>query len=214
MAQLRLGRHELEEDWLPPLCMRCGEPAALTKRKTFSWYPTWVYLLILVHLLVFLIVALILTKRMTVPVPLCDRHRHQFLWPVLLGVAALLLLLGTIFGGIALVAALDDVLDRDAKDVFFPIWFIGGFGLFLVVLIVACVVQYRTIRAIEITDRVITLMNVAPRFRDAVLAADRPDEEYDRPRPRRRAADSPHVYDPETRPGRPLPPDAYREKEE
>src|SRR5690348_7389389 len=120
MAQLRLGRHEVEEEWLPQLCMRCGEPAAFTKRKTFSWYPAWVYLLILVHLLVFLIVALVLTKRMTVPVPLCDKHRHQFLWPVLLGVAALLLLLGTIFGGIGLLAALDEVLDRDAKNVFFP----------------------------------------------------------------------------------------------
>src|SRR5579884_2302584 len=101
MAQLRLSRHDVERERLPQqLCMRCGEPATFTKTRKFSWYPSWVYLLILIHLLVFIIVAAIITKRMTVPVPLCDKHRYQFLRPTLLGVAALLLLLGTIFGGL------------------------------------------------------------------------------------------------------------------
>ena len=213
MAQLRLGRYEAERGRLPQLCMRCGEPATLAKRKKFSWYPSWVYLLILIHLLIFLIVALILTKRLTVPVPLCEKHRHQFLWPTLLGWGALLLVLGTIFGGLVLVAALEGTLDKDAQGGFFTVWFVGGFGLFLAVLITACVVQIRTIRPTEITDHSITLTNVAPQFIDALEAGDLEDEEYDRPRPLRRDADSPHVYDPQTRP-RPLPPDAYRESEE
>ena len=151
MAQLRLGRYEAEGGRLPPLCMRCGEPATLTKTKKFSWYPSWVYLLILLHLLIFLIVALIMTKRMTVPVPLCEKHKNQFLWPTLLGLAALLLVLAVVFGGLILAGALQDALDRDAQGVFFTVWFVGGFALFFAVLITACVVQIRTIRPTEIT---------------------------------------------------------------
>ena len=214
MAQLMLERYEAEGGRLPSLCMRCGEPATLTKTKKFSWHPSWVYLLLLVNLLVCLIVALIMTKRVTVPVPLCEKHKNQFLWPTLLGVAALLLLLGALFGGVALAGALEEVLDRDARDVFFVVWFVGGLALFLAVLITACVVQIRTIRPTEITDRSIILTNVAPKFVDALEAGDLDDEgEYHRPRPPRRDADSPHVFDPQTRP-RPLPPDAYRESEE
>jgi hypothetical protein len=195
--------------------MRCGGPSTVVKTKKFSWYPSWVYLLILVHLLIFLIVALIMTKRMTVPVPLCDKHRRHFLWPTLLGVGALLLLLVTIFGGVILAGALEDALDRDARDTFFVVWFVGGGALFLAVLITACVVQIRTIRPTQITDRDITLTNVAPEFVKGFRAGEfeDEDEEYDFRRPRGRDADSPHVYDPKTRP-RPLPPDAYRESEE
>jgi hypothetical protein len=216
MAQLRLERYEAEEGRLPHLCMRCGEPATFTKRKQFSWYPTWLYLLILLHLLIFLIVALIMTKRMTVPVPLCEKHRRHFLWPTLLGLAALVLLIVVVIGGLVLGGALEDALDRDARDTFYAVWFIGGLALFLAGLIAACVVQVRTIRPIEITDRGIVLTNVAPQFREAFKAGeyeDEDEEEYDFRRPRRPDADSPHVYDPKGRP-RPLPPDAYRESEE
>ena len=70
MAQLKLKHYEAEGGRLPHLCMRCGEPATMVKTRKFSWYPSWVYLLILLHLLIFLIVALIMTKRMTVAVPI------------------------------------------------------------------------------------------------------------------------------------------------
>jgi uncharacterized membrane protein len=213
MAQLKLGRYDAELGRLPPRCMRCGEAPSLTKAKKFSWYPSWVYLLILVHLLVFLIVAAIMTKRMRVPVPLCEKHKNHFLWPTLLGVAALLLLLAVIFGGIALAGALEGELDPDAQGVFFTVWFVGGLGLFLAVLITACVVQARTIRPTEITDRGMTLTNVAREFVGAFKAGDLDDEEYDLPRSRGRDVGSPYVYDPETR-RRPLPPDAYRASDE
>jgi hypothetical protein len=112
-----------------------------------------------------------------------------------------------------LVGALEDVLDRDTQGVFFAVWFLGGLGLFLAVLIVACVVQSRTIRPVEITDRGMTLTNVAPQYIDAFDPGSFEDEEFDRPRPRRRDPDSPHVFDPQARP-RPLPPDGYRAGEE
>jgi hypothetical protein len=221
MAQIRLRRYEVEEGGLPRACMRCGAPATLFKTKNFSWYPSWVYILLLAGLLPFLIVALIMQKRMRVSAPLCDRHKHHWVWPTAFAVAALLLLLGMLFGGAALGGVLEGGVDRDVQDTLMAVWFLGGFGLFLACLVAACVVQARAIRPVEITDRSITLTNVAPAFVHAVeQGADEEDDEYDedegydRPRPRRRDPRSEHVHDPETPRGRRPPPDAYRGKDE
>jgi hypothetical protein len=216
MAQIRLRRYEAEGG-LPRACMRCGAPATLFKTKNFSWYPSWVYVLLLGGLLSFIIVAVIMQKRMRVSAPLCDQHKRHWVWPTAFAVAALLLLVGVVFGGIAVGGALEGEVEKDLLDTLMTVCLLGGFGLFLVCLVVACVIQARAIRPIEITDRSITLTNVARAFVDAVEGADDEydeDEDYDRPRPRRRAPPSEHVYDPETPRGRRPPPDAYRESGE
>ena len=64
--------HEIVD--LPPVCMACGAPATVRKRKLFSWQPQWVPVLILVGLLPYIIVSLVLTKRQRVETPLCERH--------------------------------------------------------------------------------------------------------------------------------------------
>src|SRR5262249_9663675 len=69
MATVRLERDEVDNDSLPDVCMVCGAEATLRKRKSFSWHPPWVILLILISLWPYIIVALILTKRMTVRAP-------------------------------------------------------------------------------------------------------------------------------------------------
>src|SRR5262249_42992882 len=78
MARVRLYYEETRAKALPALCMKCGEPATTHVRRTFSWYPQWVFVLVLVAIPVYVIVALILTKRMAVEVPLCDRHRGHW----------------------------------------------------------------------------------------------------------------------------------------
>ena len=80
MAVIRLDRFEAEEGDLPAVCMKCGAPAVLEKLKQFSWNPPWVILLILIGLLPYVIVALVLTKRMRVRVPLCNEHKNHFAW--------------------------------------------------------------------------------------------------------------------------------------
>jgi hypothetical protein len=80
MAVIRLEGRGNEQYDLPEVCMKCGAPAAVRKRKTFSWYPPWVALLLLAGLLPFIIVALILTKRRTVDAPLCEDHTNHWLW--------------------------------------------------------------------------------------------------------------------------------------
>jgi uncharacterized paraquat-inducible protein A len=80
VAEVRLGRFEVEEGKLPFYCMRCGEPASIRRRKRFSWCPQWVLVLVVFFTLPGIIVALILTKRMIVLAPLCANHRNHWRW--------------------------------------------------------------------------------------------------------------------------------------
>ena len=150
MAELRLKGSQTRADRLPEVCMACGQPSATHKNKNFAWYPKWTLLLIFVHVLVFAIVASLLTKRMRVDVPLCDKHSGYF-WKrlVLILLSCLLLALIGLGGGI-LVA---DQFGNDAAGIVC----LGASVLFLLWLVMVVVIQQTMIRAKEITDRSITL---------------------------------------------------------
>jgi hypothetical protein len=68
--------------YLPPFCVKCGQPATdkpIVKR--FSWHQPAYFLLILVGLLIYVIVALIVRKTIRVGVPLCAQHaQRRSLW--------------------------------------------------------------------------------------------------------------------------------------
>jgi hypothetical protein len=178
MATLTLYRDDWEDGELPSLCMRCGQPATLVKEKTFSWGPGWAMVLLAAGMLcsgplilAALILILVLLKRMRVPVPLCDRHRHHW--------RALQVLL---YGGTTIVALL-----LCTTIVLFIVtgrshepgaqlggWFCFATIVFLVAMLFpAAVMQTRVIRPIEITDRSITLINVAEPFVQIVEQADK-----------------------------------------
>jgi hypothetical protein len=80
---------------LPPLCIRHGRPAVATRPATFtSRVPVWVYLLFLVSLLIAVVVAMVITKKVrAVAVPVCDqclddrRLRLQVMTACLVGTA-------------------------------------------------------------------------------------------------------------------------------
>jgi hypothetical protein len=78
--------------YLPPFCVKCGQPASgnpIVKR--FSWHHPAVYLLILVALLIYVIVALIVRKTIRVGVPLCAQHaQRRSLWITLAWVLPLI----------------------------------------------------------------------------------------------------------------------------
>jgi hypothetical protein len=64
--------------YLPPFCVKCGQPATdkpIVKR--FSWHHPALYLLVLVALLIYVIVALVVRKTVRVGVPLCARHAQR-----------------------------------------------------------------------------------------------------------------------------------------
>jgi hypothetical protein len=163
MATLRLGERPWDEEELPDLCMKCGAPAELYKDKKFSWHPGWVYVLLLVNLLVFVLVALALTRKRRVRVPLCAAHRNHWFWPQVIAVGGLLFFLAL---GILTIAVMSD------QDNTAPLEGLGGLlcvstlvGL-VAWLIVAAVLQSAAIRPTEITNHGITLVGVSKAFVD------------------------------------------------
>jgi len=188
MATIRLYREEIEEGELPPFCMRCGAESTLVRRKRFSWGPSWVMILLVVGLAVsgpvFLIALFLIPfflKRMRVPVPLCHRHRNHWL-PLQV----------VLFGGLSIFALLFTcaialfVIGQNAGDFWGKIggWLLmGGFGVFVLMLFPAAIMQTSVIKAVEITKDSITLSNVSRKFVDQVEEL---DEEHYQARRRRK----------------------------
>src|SRR5262249_25462800 len=62
---------------LPPMCVGCGVATnGKFVKKTFAWHHPALYVL-LVSPLIYVIVALIVQKRMKVNVPLCPQHSQR-----------------------------------------------------------------------------------------------------------------------------------------
>jgi len=168
MSILRLDSYNGDVEDLPDLCLKCGAPAALRKNKTFSWYPPWVAVLLLAGLIPFAIVALVLTKRSRVEVPLCEQHTGHWWKRQLLVIGTLLVLLG---GGFAVFLATVDNKGNDLSGLVCMGWVVLMIGW----IVLAAIVQYTSIRPKEITDTSITLTGVSDVFAEAY------EEESDRP---------------------------------
>ncbi|MGH9788650.1 MAG: hypothetical protein ACRD4U_08140 [Candidatus Acidiferrales bacterium] len=69
---------------LPPLCVKCGQPASsAVLKKKYYWHTPWLFLLILIGVLIYAIVAIIVRKSFELAVPLCEEHwqrRRRALW--------------------------------------------------------------------------------------------------------------------------------------
>jgi hypothetical protein len=161
MATVRLEGWEDRGFDLPPVCMKCGAPATQFKERTFSWHSQWVYVLLLAGLVPFVIIALVLTKRMRVAVPFCDAHAGHWWKRNLFIVGGLLLLIAMlIFGAVRSGPGGNDSLSR-------ALLIAVGIG-FLVWIVLAIIVSLTMIRPTEITANSITLTAVSPAFVDAV----------------------------------------------
>src|SRR5207249_3666533 len=69
---------------LPDRCVRCNAPANGYKlKRQLYWHPSAYYLLILISLLIYVIVAVIIRKKALIHVGLCDQHRAQRKWTIL-----------------------------------------------------------------------------------------------------------------------------------
>jgi hypothetical protein len=176
MAQVRLWinpREYVIYD-LPRVCMKCGAHATTVKKRQFSWYPPWLLVLLLAGLLPFAIVVLILTKRQSVEIPFCDTHKYHFGIRVAAALGGLALVLA--LGGLMLVIA--GAAAGNNNDDVFGFLCLGWVALFVIYLVAISVFStMTTIRPTEITDRRITLTNVAPEF---VRALEEEEAEYDR----------------------------------
>lgn len=201
MSTVRLHRGEAEGGKLPAVCMRCGEPAHAWKAKKFSWCPSWVIVLLFAGVPVYVIVALLLTKRMKVRVPLCEAHQGHWFKRDIFNLCYLVFIVGLVVGTIMIPSSLG--VSKATQDTLFG-WACLSTVLALVVwIVIYAVVDSQMIGPKEITDRGITLKGVAPAFVTALEGWR--GQEYDEPIPSVLPADSPQqIYDPKGRPpGRP-----------
>jgi hypothetical protein len=69
---------------LPQRCIYCNEPAVTpVKRRKVYWHTAWLYLLILINILLYAIVAIVVRKSFEVSPGLCPAHnsrRNTWIW--------------------------------------------------------------------------------------------------------------------------------------
>jgi hypothetical protein len=164
MPRIRLSRYEAVRGDLPAVCMCCGKPADEAPKRTFTWVPQWV-LIAIVAPAIFLILALVLMRRMTIRTPLCNQHlsywrkRSRFIW---IGLGVLVCVMFWTIG------VVNNDQHAHLREKVLPWVCLGTFVLGLIWLIVAAVIQANTIRPTKITEEDIYLTGVCQEFADAV----------------------------------------------
>ena len=205
MARIRLLVREADGE-LPMVCMRCGEPATVVKTKNMAWCPPWVPVLILAGVIVYIIVAIILTKRARLQAPLCDEHKGHWLYRQLIIWGTFLPLLVI---GIAAVVGISNAPNQ-VRNILCPFFGIGGLVALIAGVVLLAVAQSTAIRPKEITDREILLEGVADEFVQAVEEMDR--DRRARRRVRRGRWEDDWESDEEPAPPRSIPSDAFKEQ--
>ena len=142
-----------KEATLPDRCVKCHAPATGERlKRNLYWHPPWIYILILASLLIYVIVALIIRKRATIHIGLCDEHRAARRNAIALGWGILLAGIGTIIAAISFSS--------------------GWAGLTGGVLIIAGTiygsVRGRVVSAARIDDQHLWLRGVCPAFLDTL----------------------------------------------
>jgi hypothetical protein len=157
---------------LPPVCIRCGEPATSWFRKEFAGPPLWTLLLLPLAL-----ALTALSTKWTLDLPVCDRHadpwrdRHRF--------RELFVNVGSggfyaIFGTSLLVGLLmsplvqmtpDSVVIKVLPALVLLSWLVAALGL----MVARVVFVFLSIRPIWISAKSITLTGVSSRFVEAIV---------------------------------------------
>ena len=146
------------------------------------------------------ILSIVLTKRMKVPVSLCQVHRRHWVWRNVIGIGGLIVLPLMGVGGIIVLnqakaqPGLDDILGGYLCA--------GTFIGLLLWLISLMILEGRAIKAVEITDRGITLRGVSPAYLLALweqrqAATVEPAEEGDQIPPPRETHQAGEFFDPD-----------------
>jgi hypothetical protein len=218
VASIQLTREEAELGFLPDVCMRCGAPATVRKRRLFVSHPLWVYVLLPFGYLPYVIVAAILTQRVRCYTHFCPRHKSHWLFCGLIIWGAFPVLLALIASGWVVVFSMEKVVSKSMVDGLAGTMCVGEIVLILLWLMSIPIMQLTAIHPADVTERRLTLKRVSPAFVEALRdyrdrpRADEEQEDYRRTSRPRRSEPSQDVYDPE----RPLParpdPEAFQKE--
>lgn len=142
---------------LPDICLKSNQPAVGRLKRNLSWHHPAIALTILLGLLVYVVLAIVLTKRATIHIALTDewlarrQRRMIFAWATGLICVALLV------GGIVLAAQ-----TNDGGYIFLTlIGFVGG-----LIVLIAGQSALAMVTPKRMTDEYIWLKGVHPEFLD------------------------------------------------
>jgi hypothetical protein len=86
---------------LPGRCIKCNAPVAGKRlRRSLSWHSPWLYILILVSIWVYVIVALCVRQTAKIDVAICERHRQKRGRSIMCGWLVFIVSAGLFFAGI------------------------------------------------------------------------------------------------------------------
>ena len=135
---------------LPPRCVKCNVATHLRLKRRLTWHHPALYLIILVALLIYFIVAMVLRKSATVEIGLCDEHqakRRRDIWITI---------------ALVIVGLLGFVCAIGFGD---PTYLLLAFGAFFAALIYGIAVA-RVIAPAKIDDRFVWLTGVNKQYLD------------------------------------------------
>ena len=171
MATAMILAEEMRLRLLPPLCLRCGRPAADWVSAEMRCTPRWVWAFLLLPP-VGLVLLVVLTRRTTIAVPMCRRHMLHWAKLVLLQMAILV----GIFAGPMSLIALSRQFPGPVGNPNFDLLTLAaiGWGMGMFAIIVAyAVLRAFSIRSREIDRGDVLLVGVSDRFASALEAVRR-----------------------------------------
>lgn len=173
MAMIEISREAAKLGHLPPVCIRCGQPARLYQPTKLYWRPWWVSVLFypsaLVYFIPYLILDCLFAQRIVLRAPVCSWHQFHWRWRVLVLFALFSLSVLSFVGGAILLIDLAEKLDRsrNVRHVtelagILMMWL--SFACILATLVALPVLKYTGIYVKRLTKETIILNRVAPRF--------------------------------------------------
>ncbi len=144
---------------LPPRCVKCNAPTDRPhKRFRMTWYSPLAYLGLLLGLVPFVLIVLLIQRKLVLDVGICEEHRHRRRLGIVVG------LLGSAMGFGLIVLGLVQFTESMALP------FCSGLAL-IGVSLVFCIRMTRIVWPKHIDKRFAEVHGVCPEFLDALPEA-------------------------------------------
>jgi hypothetical protein len=135
---------------LPQRCVKSNAPTIRTLKRSLTWHHPAVYIALLFNLLVYIILAIVLSKRATIYIGLSDEWFARRRRAILIGWGLVLASVGLFIGGLVMI---------DRNDAMVGLLIFGSFVLFLVGAIYGLLAA-RMVSPTRITDEYVWLKGV------------------------------------------------------
>jgi hypothetical protein len=143
---------------LPDRCVKSNEPAAGKIRRNLSWHPSYVYFIIILNIIIYAIVASLVSKKATVYIGLSETWIRKRRNAILIG--WMLPLLGVVLFVISLIILTEPHGNTD------PVFGFGILGSIVLILggAIYGIIASQLVSPTRITDRFVWLRGVHPEY--------------------------------------------------